>query len=144
MIERDGEVSVKRQAQLLDLSRSSVYYVARDLPERALQLMRILDELHLKWPFYWARKLPDPGRCLLRRRRVQARGMISDAASQSPELLPLRVRLRGVGTMDEETDGRDYRQGRQIHLSRQEICPKNRSHPCSLWEKKALRSRSRS
>jgi len=29
MIERDGEVSVKRQAQLLDLSRSSVYYVAR-------------------------------------------------------------------------------------------------------------------
>ncbi len=34
MIEREGEVSVKRQAQLLDLSRSSVYYVARDLPER--------------------------------------------------------------------------------------------------------------
>ena len=57
MIERDGEVSVKRQAQLLDLSRSSVYYVARDLPERDLKLMRILDELHLKWPFYGARKL---------------------------------------------------------------------------------------
>jgi putative transposase len=52
MIERDGEVSVKRQAQLLDLSRSSVYYIARDLPERDLKLMRILDELHLKWPFY--------------------------------------------------------------------------------------------
>ncbi len=57
MIERDGEISVKRQAQLLDLSRSSVYYVARDLPERDLKLMRILDELHLKWPFYGARKL---------------------------------------------------------------------------------------
>ena len=57
MIERDGEVSVKRQAQLLDLSRSSVYYVARDLPEGDLKLMRILDELHLKWPFYGARKL---------------------------------------------------------------------------------------
>ena len=57
MIERDGEVSVKRQAQLLDLTRSSVYYVARDLPERDLKLMRILDELHLKWPFYGARKL---------------------------------------------------------------------------------------
>ena len=57
MIEREGEVSVKRQAQLLDLSRSSVYYVARDLPERDLMLMRILDELHLKWPFYGARKL---------------------------------------------------------------------------------------
>ena len=57
MIERDGEVSVKRQAELLELSRSSVYYVARGLPERDLTLMRILDELHLKWPFYGARKL---------------------------------------------------------------------------------------
>jgi putative transposase len=57
MIERDSEVSVKRQAQLLDLSRSSVYYAARRLPERDLTLMRILDELHLKWPFYGARKL---------------------------------------------------------------------------------------
>src|SRR5665213_3660672 len=42
MIERDGEVSVKRQAQLLDLSRSSVYYAARSLPERDLALMRML------------------------------------------------------------------------------------------------------
>jgi putative transposase len=57
MIERDGEISVKRQAQLLDLSRSSVYYVPRPLPERDLRLMRRLDELHLKWPFYGARKL---------------------------------------------------------------------------------------
>jgi hypothetical protein len=56
--------------------------------------------------------------------------MISVAASQSTELLPLRVRLRRVGTMDEKTDGTDRQQGRQIHLSRQEICPKNRSHPC--------------
>ena len=35
----------------------SVYYVARGLPERDLKLMRILDDLHLKWPFYGARKL---------------------------------------------------------------------------------------
>jgi putative transposase len=57
MIERDSPIPVKRQAQLLDLSRSSVYYVARSLPQRDLELMRILDELHLKWPFYGARKL---------------------------------------------------------------------------------------
>jgi putative transposase len=57
MIERDGEISVKRQAELLELSRSSVYYVARGLPQRDLRLMRMLDELHLKWPFYGARKL---------------------------------------------------------------------------------------
>lgn len=57
MIERECEISVKRQAQLLDLSRSSVYYVERGLPERDLKLMRMLDELHLRWPFYGARKL---------------------------------------------------------------------------------------
>ena len=50
-------MTVKHQAEVLDLSRSSVYYVARPLPERDLTLMRRLDELHLKWPFYGSRKL---------------------------------------------------------------------------------------
>ncbi len=57
MIDRGSELPVKRQAQLLELSRSSVYYTPRPLPERDLRLMRRLDELHLKWPFYGARKL---------------------------------------------------------------------------------------
>jgi putative transposase len=57
MIEWDSPIPVKRQAQPLDLSRSSVYYVARSLPDRDLKLMRMLDELHLKWPFYETRKL---------------------------------------------------------------------------------------
>ncbi len=47
---------MKRQAQLLDLSRSSVYSMPRPLPDRDLRVMRRLDELHLKWPFYGARK----------------------------------------------------------------------------------------
>jgi putative transposase len=48
---------VKRQAELLDLSRSSVYYTPRPISERDLKLMRRLDDLHLQWPFYGARKL---------------------------------------------------------------------------------------
>jgi putative transposase len=59
MIERGAEVPVKRQAELLELSRSSVYYVARALPERDLALMRRLDELHLELPFFGSRKLAD-------------------------------------------------------------------------------------
>ena len=54
---------VKRQAELLDLSRSSVYYTPRALSERDLKLMRRIDELHLELPFYGSRKLAD----LLRR-----------------------------------------------------------------------------
>lgn len=33
------------------------------------------------------------------------------------------------GTIEEEAERRDHQPGWQIHLSRKEICPKNRSHP---------------
>jgi len=57
MIDRGSTVPVTRQAQLLDLSRSSVYYTPRPLSDRDLGLMRRLDELHLQLPFYGSRKL---------------------------------------------------------------------------------------
>lgn len=57
MIERGSKLPVSRQAQLLALSRSSVYYAPRPLPERDLRLMRRIDELHLELPFYGARKI---------------------------------------------------------------------------------------
>ena len=57
MIDRGAELSVKRQAELLELSRSSVYYAPRPISERDLMLMRRLDELHLEAPYYGARKL---------------------------------------------------------------------------------------
>ena len=57
MIDRGAQVPVKRQAELLELSRSSVYYTPRQLSERDLGLMRRLDELHLEAPFFGARKL---------------------------------------------------------------------------------------
>ncbi len=59
MIDRGAKVSVKRQAQLLDLSRSSVYYEGRPISERDLGLMRRIDELHLEAPFYGSRKLAE-------------------------------------------------------------------------------------
>jgi hypothetical protein len=59
--------------------------------------------------------------------------MIGVTAARTEELLPLRVRLRGLGTIDEETERRDHQQGWQIHLAEQEICPKNRSHPFVLF-----------
>ena len=57
MMDRGSKVSVTRQAELLDLSRSSVYYTPRPLSERDLLLMRRLDELHLEHPFMGARML---------------------------------------------------------------------------------------
>jgi putative transposase len=50
MIDRGSEVSVKRQAELLDVSRASVYYRPRAISALDLQFMRRIDELHLEAP----------------------------------------------------------------------------------------------
>jgi putative transposase len=57
MIDREGVLPVKRQVQLLRLSRSSVYYRPRPVSARDLKLMRRIDELHLEAPFFGARKI---------------------------------------------------------------------------------------
>ena len=57
MIHRGAEVTLKRQAELLSLSRASVYYQSRPVSERDLLWMRRIDELHREAPYYGARKL---------------------------------------------------------------------------------------
>ena len=50
-------LSIRRQCELLDLPRSTLYYrPASETPEN-LRLMRILDEQYLKTPFYGSRKM---------------------------------------------------------------------------------------
>ena len=57
MIERGSLLAVSRQCELLDLNRGGVYYRARPVSAEDLKLMRRIDELHLKYPFYGARRL---------------------------------------------------------------------------------------
>jgi len=59
MIDATHKLPVKRQAELLDLSRSNVYYLPRPVAETDLVLMRRIDELHLHFPFAGARMLRD-------------------------------------------------------------------------------------
>lgn len=59
MIDPSHELPLMRQAQLLDLSRSSLYYQAQPTPEAELQVMRRIDELHLEHPFAGSRMLRD-------------------------------------------------------------------------------------
>ena len=47
MIDRDHTLPVARQAKVLNLARSSVYYEPRPVSAEDLALMRRLDELHL-------------------------------------------------------------------------------------------------
>jgi putative transposase len=57
MINREHELSLVRQCELLELARSSAYYQRLPVSEADLALMRRLDELHLKWPFLGTRRL---------------------------------------------------------------------------------------
>lgn len=59
MIDKGHHLPVVRQAALLALSRSSVYYLPQPTPDSDLQLMRRIDELHLEYPFAGARMLRD-------------------------------------------------------------------------------------
>ena len=59
MIDRTHALSVKRQAEVLKLSRSSVYYQPRPVSPADLAIMRRLDELHLDHPFAGSRMLRD-------------------------------------------------------------------------------------
>ena len=65
-----------RQAALLQLSRSSLYYQPRPVPPAELAIMRRIDELHLDYPFAGSRMLRD----LLRAEGVAiGREMVRDA-----------------------------------------------------------------
>ena len=57
MIDRDHTLPITRQAQLLGMSRGSVYDLPRPANDAELALMRRIDELHLEFPFMGARML---------------------------------------------------------------------------------------
>ena len=57
MIDRDHELSVSKQAELVGIARSTVYYLPRPVPAADLELMRQIDRLHMEFPFAGARML---------------------------------------------------------------------------------------
>jgi putative transposase len=50
-------LSVRRQCELLRVSRSGLYYEPQPTDPEQLALMRRIDEIHLKHPFYGSRKV---------------------------------------------------------------------------------------
>jgi len=59
MIDRGHGLPLARQAELLTLSRSSLYYEPRSVPAADLAVMRRIDALHLDCPFAGSRMLRD-------------------------------------------------------------------------------------
>jgi putative transposase len=57
MIDRTHALPLTRQAEVLKLSRSSLYYQPRPVSPGDLAVMRRIDELHLDYPFAGSRML---------------------------------------------------------------------------------------
>lgn len=57
MINKSHTLPITRQCEILELSRSGVYYQAVPVSEYDLKLMREIDEIHLKYPFYGSRRI---------------------------------------------------------------------------------------
>jgi putative transposase len=59
MIDTTHDLPMSRQAELLAISRSNLYYLPRPTSEADLVVMRRIDELHLNYPFAGSRMLRD-------------------------------------------------------------------------------------
>jgi putative transposase len=57
MIDRKHGLPITRQAEVLRISRGSVYYLPRPVSATDLEVMRRLDRLHLEFPFAGSRML---------------------------------------------------------------------------------------
>lgn len=74
MIDREHDVSITRQAEVLKISRGSVYYLPRPVPSADLAIIRRLGRLHLEFPFAGSRMLRGPlaaEGCKIGRRHVK-------------------------------------------------------------------------
>ena len=60
MVQPDNEeLSVRRQCELLQLSRAGLYYQPVEVSAEELKLMRRIDELYLKRPYFGSRRMTD-------------------------------------------------------------------------------------
>ena len=59
MIDPEHDLPITQQAEILQISRSAVYYQPRPVSAEDLWLMRQIDELHLNYPFAGSRMLRD-------------------------------------------------------------------------------------
>ena len=100
MIRRDQpELSLGCQYEILAISRSSLYYTLKGESPENLALMRRIDELFLKYPFYGSRQmvhqLRREGVCVGRHRvRRLMRLMGCRRYTRSPEPA---IRIRNTG-----------------------------------------------
>ena len=59
MISREHPLPLTRQCRLLNLSRSDIYYSPVPVSDRDRDLIRLMDEIHLEYPFMGSRGIKN-------------------------------------------------------------------------------------
>lgn len=88
LVAPDPDVSVRRQCEILALNRSSLYYESVGPDPEELELMRRIDGLHLKYPFFGSRRISQELRTqglVVNRKRVQRLMRIMDLEGVAPK-----------------------------------------------------------
>lgn len=57
VIRKAANISVRKQCDLLDINRSTLYYSPKGESKLNLMLMKLIDQEYLKHPFYGSRKM---------------------------------------------------------------------------------------
>lgn len=58
-IDKEDKLSLVKQCKLLNINRSNIYYLPSGEKEEDLDIMKLIDEIHLKRPFYGVRRIKD-------------------------------------------------------------------------------------
>jgi putative transposase len=109
MIDRTHTLPLTRQSSILELSRSGIYYAAVPVKPRDLEMMRLIDELHIKYPFWGSRSIRDELRgrgfsklgrghvsTLMKKMGIEALYKKPRLSSQHPEHKTYPYLLRGL------------------------------------------------
>ena len=59
MIDKTHQLSVRQQSQLIQINRSTLYYKPKEISSTDLSWMRLIDEIHLDYPFMGSRMIRD-------------------------------------------------------------------------------------
>jgi putative transposase len=91
MIVKEHSLSITRQCRILNLSRSGIYYLPHPVSDKDRDLMQLIDEIHINYPFMGVRsirnELKDKGHKVGRSHiRTLMRKMGIEALYQKPRL----------------------------------------------------------
>ena len=59
MVSSKEELSISCQCELLDIPRSSFYYIPEPVSDEELDLMKLIDQCYLELPYYGTRRIKD-------------------------------------------------------------------------------------